>query len=85
MGVGVVKKVNKPHGRGFNGLKPCGAHARTTGKPCRQPAMTNGRCRIHGGKSTGRPISTGLHTKEAKGLQKQVSQMIREMKLILKG
>src|SRR5262245_61392874 len=31
----------------------CGAHARQTGAPCRAPAMTNGRCRLHGGKSTG--------------------------------
>ena len=23
------------------------------GRPCRQPAMANGRCRLHGGKSTG--------------------------------
>jgi hypothetical protein len=31
----------------------CGAHARSTGKPCRAPAMKNGRCRRHGGMSTG--------------------------------
>ena len=32
----------------------CGAKARTNfNKPCRQPAMANGRCRLHGGKSTG--------------------------------
>jgi hypothetical protein len=30
----------------------CGARARS-GCACRQPAMTNGRCRFHGGKSTG--------------------------------
>jgi hypothetical protein len=30
----------------------CGAHART-GNPCRQPAMPNGKCRLHGGRSTG--------------------------------
>jgi hypothetical protein len=29
----------------------CGAHSRRTGKPCQQPAMPNGRCRLHGGKS----------------------------------
>lgn len=26
---------------------------RNKGKPCRQPAMKNGRCRLHGGLSTG--------------------------------
>ena len=35
-------------------VKLCGAKARQNGgKPCRQPAMANGRCRLHGGKSTG--------------------------------
>lgn len=33
----------------------CCAHARTTGKPCRALVMANGRCRMHGGKSTGAP------------------------------
>lgn len=34
--------------------KLCGAKARTNNyQPCRQPAMKNGRCRLHGGKSTG--------------------------------
>lgn len=33
----------------------CGAYARTTGEPCKSPAMANGRCRMHGGKSTGAP------------------------------
>ena len=32
----------------------CGAKARTSqNKVCRQPAMANGRCRLHEGKSTG--------------------------------
>ena len=33
----------------------CGAHSRRSGKPCRNGAMKNGRCRMHGGKSTGAP------------------------------
>src|SRR5690625_3369206 len=32
----------------------CGAKTRS-GKPCRNRAMNNGRCRMHGGKSTGAP------------------------------
>ena len=32
----------------------CGAKTRK-GTPCRSPAMPNGRCRMHGGKSTGAP------------------------------
>jgi len=29
----------------------CGAHARTTGEPCRNVALANGRCRLHGGRT----------------------------------
>jgi hypothetical protein len=37
----------------------CGARTRT-GKPCRSPAMANGRCRMHDGKSTGPRTAEGL-------------------------
>jgi hypothetical protein len=37
----------------------CGAQTRA-GCPCRQPAMANGRCRLHGGKSTGARTAAGL-------------------------
>ncbi len=37
----------------------CGARTRA-GCSCRQPAMTNGRCRFHGGKSTGPCTADGL-------------------------
>jgi hypothetical protein len=36
----------------------CGARNRA-GLPCRAPAMTNGRCRSHGGKSTGPTTAAG--------------------------
>lgn len=32
----------------------CGAKTRS-GKPCQSPGMANGRCRMHGGPSTGAP------------------------------
>ena len=35
------------------GGRRCGAKARTTGCACQASAMANGRCRLHGGKSTG--------------------------------
>lgn len=39
--------------RAFNARKhllpKCGAHAKTTGEPCRNLALANGRCRVHGG------------------------------------
>jgi hypothetical protein len=37
----------------------CGARTRSSGC-CRQPAMPNGRCRFHGGKSTGPRTADGL-------------------------
>lgn len=36
---------------GNPGRKLCGARAKRTGFPCQQPAMLNGRCRLHGGKT----------------------------------
>ncbi len=39
----------------------CGAETRAPRSgPCRGPAMKNGRCRLHGGKSTGPRIAGGL-------------------------
>ena len=37
----------------------CGARTRK-GTPCKAPAMANGRCRMHGGKSTGPRTPEGL-------------------------
>jgi hypothetical protein len=37
----------------------CGAYARSTGKPCQAPPRANGRCKLHGGKSTGPRTSEG--------------------------
>jgi hypothetical protein len=45
-------KNGNPSGNPMNSLR-CGSHARRTGWPCRGPAMRNGRCRMHGGRSTG--------------------------------
>jgi hypothetical protein len=37
----------------------CGAYARSTGKPCHAGALRNGRCRMHGGLSTGPKTAKG--------------------------
>lgn len=37
----------------------CGAHARSTGRPCQAMALLNGRCRNHGGCSTGAKTQAG--------------------------
>jgi len=68
-----------------NPMKPnvCGAHARTTGSPCQKPPMANGRCRLHGGLSTGRPITHGLTTKRAKAERARMRELIKAIKGML--
>lgn len=41
-----------------NAAPRCGARTRSASS-CRQPAMPNGRCRLHGGKSTGPRTAEG--------------------------
>jgi hypothetical protein len=43
----------------INNAKKCGAKTRS-GKPCQSPAMKNGRCKMHGGKSTGAKTKQGI-------------------------
>jgi hypothetical protein len=50
-------KNGNPSGN-FLAAPRCGAETRA-GCPCRQPAMKNGRCRLHGGKSTGARTADG--------------------------
>ena len=37
----------------------CAAYARSTGNPCQAKALANGRCRLHGGLSTGPTSEAG--------------------------
>ena len=64
----------------------CGAKTRR-GTLCQAPAMPNGRCRMHGGKSTGAPCGPangnyrhGRYTKESIADRRLVQQLIREAK-----
>jgi hypothetical protein len=43
-----------------NAAPRCGARSKRTGEPCRGAAMRNGRCKLHGGKSTGPRTPEGL-------------------------
>jgi hypothetical protein len=43
-----------------NAAPRCGARSKRTGNPCRGPAMRNGRCKLHGGKSRGPRTPEGL-------------------------
>jgi hypothetical protein len=43
-----------------NAAPRCGAKKRKKGTPCGSPAMANGRCRLHGGLSTGPKTKEGI-------------------------
>ena len=57
----------------------CGAHCRTTGQPCLNYPMPNGRCRMHGGKSPGRPATHGYYTQAALSERANISELIRQI------
>ena len=57
----------------------CGAYCRTTQAPCKNAAMKNGRCRMHGGRSTGRPVIHGCNTKVSQAFRKQNREIIRAL------
>jgi hypothetical protein len=68
-----------------NSAPPCGAKTRQ-GTPCRQPAMLNGRCRLHGGKSPGAPTGErngnyrhGGRTKEAIAAKREARGVRRQI------
>jgi len=78
-----------------NIIRFCGAYSKqNNGKPCRQPAMANGRCRMHGGKSFGPKTiegkvrsaranyKHGLYTKEAVFERKKMRIMMNWRKKI---
>ena len=77
-----------------NAAPRCGAKKRRKGTPCGSPAMANGRCRIHGGLSTGPKTEEGIErirqahwehgqrSAEAVKRRKQGAALRREIKLI---
>ena len=83
--------------RGNLNLGPrCGAKTRAPRSgPCRAPAMKNGRCRLHGGKSTGprteegrariRAARTthGYYTAESKAARRRVAALKAETRALL--
>lgn len=83
-------KNNNPPGD-FMKAPRCGAKTRK-GTPCRAPAMKNGRCRLHGGKSTGPKTTEGIerirqahikhgqYTKEAIASRKEFYALLRQLK-----
>ena len=96
------KSEDKPHAKRLGWLKngnPPGDPSKTirclaktrSGAACKSPAMKNGRCRLHGGKSTGPRTPEGLariieahfkhgeYTKEAREEQKQIRALMKSL------
>lgn len=77
----------------------CGARTRA-GCPCAGPGMANGRCRLHGGKSTGARTPAGLErtrrarlkhgqrsaeVREAARLRGEANRVIKELELLIRS
>jgi hypothetical protein len=83
---GWLKNCNKPGD--FSTASLCGAKTRT-GRPCKSPAMANGRCRMHGGPNPGGPVGNqyalkhGFRTKRAIAERKMISQLLRDSRRLI--
>ncbi len=66
----------------------CGARTRR-GSPCQSPAMPNGRCRMHGGKSPGAPkgnrnaLKHGHYSAEAIARRRSLAALIRTARQLM--
>ena len=63
----------------------CGAKTRSGGR-CGHYSMPNGRCRYHGGKSTGAknpPVKHGYYTKKAIAERKWLKQLLKDVDELL--
>lgn len=72
-----------------NNSPRCGAKTRRDTHLCKSPAMKNGRCRMHGGKSPGAPLGikhgryvNGLHTKEVRQNRQYVGNLIKTVRTL---
>lgn len=84
----VFLRNGNPQGNPMNAPR-CGARTRH-GSSCRAPAMANGRCRMHGGKSTGPRTPEGLersrkanwkhglYSAESVAARRYMSQLLRD-------
>lgn len=77
-----MRKTGKPM-QLFNAPR-CGAHARRTGQPCKSPAVRGKkRCRMHGGKSTGRPVIHGRYTTKAMQSRRETRELLRQIRQLI--
>ncbi len=78
----VLLKNDNRQGNPMNAPR-CGAKTRG-GTTCKSPAMTNGRCRMHGGKSTGPRTPEGLERSRKANLKHGLysAELLEERKFI---
>ncbi len=63
---------------GLIGLLICGAKTKSTGRPCRiKDVYSNGRCRYHGGLSTGPKTEEGKRRSAINGFKKGWRQRVK--------
>src|SRR5579864_8541318 len=92
MNSGWLKNGNPPGD--FTKAPRCGAKTRR-GTKCQCPAMKNGRCRLHGGLSTGPKTAAGIerirqavtkhgrYSKAAKNERRTVAELMRDAQALL--
>ena len=97
-----AKMTDEPHDHGWrahldlaHAARRCAARRKRDGKPCCQPAMPNGRCRVHGGLSTGPRTAEGLersrrsnwkhgyYSAEAKRVRREARRQFRLLRQLI--
>lgn len=67
-----------------SGTALCGAHCRTTGQPCKNAPVTGShRCRMHGGRKSGRPVIHGRYTQEAIDQRREARQLLEAVNALI--
>ena len=79
--LGWLKNGNPPGD--LSQVPRCGARTKGRGTPCHGPSMKNGRCRMHGGKSTGPRTPEGLERSRRAnwkhgGCSRETRELLRE-------
>ncbi len=60
--------------------RKCGAYVIGIGEPCKQDALTNGKCSLHGGLT---PVKHGMRTNKAITEKRRVNKLIRDSRSII--
>ena len=90
-GAGAVgKSEDQPHAKQITHASGAALPARTRkGTECQSPAMPNGRCRMHGGKSPGAPkgnkhaLKHGRYTADAITSRREIAKLLRQARALL--